>query len=96
MANADSHSLVAFKQNVNEPLYFHIDFVKPGKSTYFVYHDTDTTIGDEGMNFLDALGGLGLGASKKKDKQKSDPIYVHKMLAQFRQEDIITCKCITL
>ena len=94
VANADSHSLLSFRDNPKDPLYFHVDFVKPGKCTYFVEFEHKTTEVDVDMSFLDALAGISPSKKEKKqDKKISDSnVFIHKMLAQFRQEEIISCK----
>ena len=39
VANSESYSLPSFDPD-KEPIYFHVDFLKPGKNTYFVEHFT--------------------------------------------------------
>ena len=38
VANADGHSILSIKMNPTEPIYFHVDFLKPGKCTYLIEH----------------------------------------------------------
>lgn len=36
VANADLYSLESMSTNLNEKIFFHVDFMRPGKSTYVV------------------------------------------------------------
>jgi len=39
VANADLYSLSTFVQDKNQPIFFHVDFMKPGKNVYVVEHN---------------------------------------------------------
>lgn len=39
VANADLYSLASLETNKDEKIYFHVDFMKPGKNTYVVEHN---------------------------------------------------------
>ena len=36
VANSDQYSLVTLKADKTQPIFFHVDFLKPGKTTYIV------------------------------------------------------------
>ena len=36
VANADLYSLLSLRMNTNEPIFFHVDFMKPGKNIYLI------------------------------------------------------------
>ena len=36
VANADQYALLSLKQTQNEPIFFSVGFMKPGKNTYYV------------------------------------------------------------
>ena len=38
VANADNYSLLTLKSFHEQQIFFHVDFIKPGKSTYVVEH----------------------------------------------------------
>ena len=38
VANSEHYSLMTLKADKNQPIFFHIDFMKPGKATYAVEH----------------------------------------------------------
>ena len=38
VANSEAYTLLSLKQDMNEPIFFHADFCKPGKNTYIIEH----------------------------------------------------------
>ena len=50
VANADAYSVSTFEQDKTNPIFFHVEFMKPGKSTYLVEHNPVNKVLDVFMN----------------------------------------------
>ena len=97
---ANAHLLTSMTNKIDPgtKVYFHIDWVKPGRHTFLIQHDNQ----EVKLEKESAGGGiLGLMGIKRKvepapmlpqlKKSKAD-FYVHEMLATFRTDQIPPCK----
>ena len=106
---ANAHLLTSYtnKLDPKTKVYFHIDWLKPGRHTFVIQHDAQRIKLDsaeekerqknkkkEPDDVLGALLGLRKKAPEKPQKLKKTDrnFYVHNMLATFRTEVIPECK----
>ena len=93
VANSDQYSLLTLKADKNQPIFFHVDFLKPGKTNYVVEHKK---VENKNANdqFFDMVAFEGDSAgdesnrstlSKFRKPRRNPPdVYVHNTLTQFR------------
>jgi len=98
---ANAHMMTSITNTIDptNKVYFHIDWLKPGRHTFLIQHDNnEITIDDEVVKPIKRMAGLfGLKKpsaepEKPKLKKSTANFYVHDMLASFRTDPIPECK----
>ena len=96
VANVNQITSISQEMDSDQEIYFHIDWLKPGRHFYIIEHTNETIY----ENDLDALVGKSKSYIKAKmlikkgqGKKSQESFYVHEMLATFRTDDIpMYCK----
>ena len=106
VANAHQMTQITNQLDPKTKVYFHIDWLRPGKHTFVIQHDNEEIKCDDSDDEKNKkkkepvlnLAGL-FGMNKKKPPEKLPTLvkstknfYVHNMLATFRTETIPECK----
>ena len=91
IANVNQMTSLSEKMHDNQEIYFHIDWVKPGRHIYTIEHTPDEIYTDdeaekEGKMFEEMRKKI--AAQKGLGKKATDTFYVHEMLAGFRTDDV--------
>ena len=88
VANTENYSLMTLKSDTDQPIFFHVDFMKPGKSTYVIEHVPGEKTAKEAFFEMSPFDEDYIAESPRR-KQKPAELYVHHTLTQFRQEDVL-------
>ena len=88
VANAHWLTKESLKMESGSEVFIHVAWLKPGRHTYLVSHNSETIV--EAPATSKAVSFFGLGGAAAKKKQTT--FYVHEMLATFREEKIPYCK----
>lgn len=79
VANSESYALATFKTDQTQPIFFHADFCKPGKSTYLVEHKNKKNVSSGFFEML-AFGESACDDQETLELPKAPDLYVHQML----------------
>ena len=91
IANVNQMTSLSEKMHENQEIYFHIDWVKPGRHVYAIEHTPEPIYsGDEAEKEGKMLEEMRAKIAKQKGlgKKADETFYVHEMLAGFRTDDV--------
>ena len=74
VASIEDYSVLTLKANKNNPIFFHVDFIRPGKSTYVVEHKQQFNESSLMVNAFDKIaeGTVGFVDKLKTQSTKKD------------------------
>ena len=88
VANTDNYSLMTLKADPEQPIFFHVDFIKPGKASYVVEHSSKPKNSKDQFYEMSAFNDEPSSLATI-SKNKPPDLYVHHTLTQFRMEDVL-------
>ena len=61
VASIEDYSVLTLKANKHNPIYFHVDFIRPGKSTFLVEHKQKLSESSIFVNAFDSIADSTVG-----------------------------------
>jgi len=87
VANAHALTTLSAKVDPANPVYFHVDWVRPGRHTFVIEHDKGGAIlGDD--EFYEVRLQEFMETKMREGKKSDQSFYVHEMLTNFRGDAI--------